>query len=57
MYFQVKVEVRCVFLKLGSVDTVGEKFSADAFVQAKWREPLLDAKSMAVSTHHNLISI
>ena len=43
------VHVRCVFLKIGSVDTVNEKFAADVFVQAKWREGALDAKSMAVS--------
>ncbi len=47
--FQRIVYVRCVFLKIGSVDTVKEKFAADVFVQAKWREVALDTKSVVVS--------
>jgi len=38
----VTVFVRTVFLKLGEIDTGKECFAADIFVQAKWREPLLD---------------
>ena len=47
--FQAIVFVRCVFLKIGTVDTVNEKFAADVFVQARWREGALDAKALAVS--------
>jgi hypothetical protein len=34
-------------MKLGEIDTVKEKFSADVFVQARWREPTLDGKDNA----------
>ena len=37
--------IRVVFLKLGEIDTVKECFTAEAFIQAKWREPLLDYKA------------
>ncbi len=37
------VTVRVVFLKIGEIETVKECFSAEAFIQAKWREPALDA--------------
>lgn len=36
------VYIRVVFLKLGEIDTMKENFAADAFIQAKWREPELD---------------
>ena len=39
------VEVRIVFLKIGEIDTLKEQYSADAFIQSRWREPLLDGKS------------
>ncbi|TGZ62796.1 hypothetical protein CRM22_007218 [Opisthorchis felineus] len=42
---QVVVEVRVVFLKIGEIDTLKEIYHADAFIQAKWREPRLDGKS------------
>lgn len=32
------------FLKIGEIDTLKETFSADVYVQAKWREPNLDSK-------------
>ncbi|RTG83405.1 uncharacterized protein DC041_0012679 [Schistosoma bovis] len=38
----VAVEVRVVFLKIGEIDTLKELYYADAFLQAKWREPKLD---------------
>ena len=38
-----------VFLKLGEIDTMKENFAADAFVQAKWREPLFDGHLEIVS--------
>lgn len=41
-FVQVDVFVRVVFLKIGEIKTVEEKFHADVFIQAKWREPLLD---------------
>lgn len=39
---KVTVTVRVVFLKIGEIETIKECFSAEAFVQAKWREPALD---------------
>ncbi|VDL89434.1 unnamed protein product [Schistocephalus solidus] len=41
---KVIVEVRVVFLKIGEIDTLKEYYQADAFIQAKWREPKLDGK-------------
>jgi len=34
-------------MKLGEIDTIKETFSADVFIQARWREPRLDGKQMA----------
>ena len=36
------MEVRIVFLRIGEIDTQKEKYTADVFLQAKWREPKLD---------------
>ena len=44
MYIQV------VFIKLGEIDTVKETFSADVFIQARWREPTLDGNDKAKTT-------
>ncbi|GFS23764.1 gamma-aminobutyric acid receptor subunit gamma-2 [Elysia marginata] len=30
-------------MKIGEIDTVKEKFDADVFIQARWREPALDS--------------
>ena len=38
-----------VFLKIGEIDTMKENFAADAFVQAKWREPAFDGMVDIVS--------
>ena len=46
--FQVTVSIRVVFVKVGEIDTLKETFSADTFIQAKWREPDLDGKRHAV---------
>lgn len=42
MYLQVPVFIRTVFLKVGEIDTIKETFSADVYIQARWREPLFD---------------
>jgi hypothetical protein len=39
--FQVSVELRLVFLKIGEIDTLKEQFQAEAFIQARWSEPSL----------------
>jgi hypothetical protein len=39
---QKTVYIRVVFMKLGEIDTVKETFTADVFIQARWREPKLD---------------
>jgi len=45
--FQTTVYVQVVFMKLGEIDTIKETFSADVFIQARWREPRLDGSQMA----------
>ncbi|VDP22881.1 unnamed protein product [Echinostoma caproni] len=45
MVQNVEVEVRVVFLKIGEIDTLKELYYADAFIQAKWREPKLDERT------------
>ncbi|CAH8490440.1 unnamed protein product [Schistosoma rodhaini] len=42
---KVTVQIRVVFLKIGEIDTLKEIYHADAFIQAKWREPRLDGKT------------
>uniref|UniRef100_A0A1I8GSY0 Neur_chan_LBD domain-containing protein n=1 Tax=Macrostomum lignano TaxID=282301 RepID=A0A1I8GSY0_9PLAT len=42
---KVVVEIRVVFLKIGEIDTLKELYHADAFIQAKWKEPLLEGRS------------
>ncbi|CAH8444246.1 unnamed protein product [Dicrocoelium dendriticum] len=42
---QVVVEIRVVFLKVGEIDTLKEIYHADAFIQAKWKEPRLEGKT------------
>ena len=39
--FQITVELRLVFLKIGEIDTLKEQFQAEAFIQARWSEPSL----------------
>ena len=46
---QEKVFVRVVFLKIGEINTVAETFSAEVFIQARWREPLFDNNLHLVS--------
>jgi hypothetical protein len=31
-------------MKVGSIDTIHDRFSAEVLVQTRWREPLLDGK-------------
>lgn len=49
LLIQVPVYVRVVFLKIGEIDTLKEKYSADVYIQARWREPALDGKTHLVS--------
>ncbi len=44
IYFQETVVVKVVFLKIGEIDTVKEHFDADIYIEARWREPLLDGR-------------
>ena len=44
------VYIQVVFIKLGEIDTVKETFSADVFVQARWREPMFDGQCKARTT-------
>ncbi len=39
------VEIRAVFLKIGDIDTLNEKFYAEVFIEAKWVDFSLDASS------------
>lgn len=47
---QKVVYIQVVFIKLGEIDTVKETFSADVFVQARWREPTFDGDHTARTT-------
>ena len=40
--FQVTVEVKCTFLKIWDVDTLTQKYNGEVFIQAKWRDPLIN---------------
>lgn len=40
-----QVFVKVSFLKIGEIDTLKETFSADVYIQSRWREPLLDKLS------------
>jgi len=51
---QVVIKVRTIFLKVGEIDTMKDRFAADVFVQAKWREPMLDHKLEMVSVPERL---
>ncbi|TNN06088.1 hypothetical protein EWB00_008605 [Schistosoma japonicum] len=42
-FTEARVELVLIFVKVGQVDTVNERYQADIFLQARWREPLLDA--------------
>uniref|UniRef100_A0A1I8JRN7 Spondin domain-containing protein n=1 Tax=Macrostomum lignano TaxID=282301 RepID=A0A1I8JRN7_9PLAT len=48
--FDVVVEIRVVFLKIGEIDTLKELYHADAFIQAKWKEPLLEGRGAEPET-------
>ena len=43
---KVKVEIRIVFLKIGEIDTVKEQFQAEAFIEARWKEPSLKIEEL-----------
>ena len=43
-----KVYVTVVFLKIGQIETIKEYFEADVYLQAKWREPVLDNTEVRV---------
>ncbi|XP_060558061.1 acetylcholine-gated ion channel acc-4-like [Ruditapes philippinarum] len=45
------VYVTVTFLKLGEIDTIKEYFEADVYIQARWREPLLDNTKTTVSDY------
>jgi len=38
----VVVQCRVVFLKIGEIETIKERYNGEAFIQLKWREPELD---------------
>jgi len=38
----VKVYCRILFLRMGEIQTVKERYNAEVFIQARWREPLLE---------------
>ena len=40
-------------MKLGEIDTVKETFTADVFIQARWREPSLDDRNNS----HNEVTL
>lgn len=59
-FLQVTVSVRVIFMKLGTIDTIHDRFSADVTVLSKWREPALDNRKQVADdnllsqlTHHS----
>ena len=50
LWWQTTVYVQVVFMKLGEIDTIKETFSADVYIQARWREPRLDGSHTAKNT-------
>ena len=44
-----KVYVKVVILKIGEIETIKEYFEADVFIQARWREPVLDNTQVMLS--------
>ena len=45
LFFQVPVFVRIVFLKIGVIDTIHDRYNRQKFlIQTKWREPTLDGR-------------
>ncbi len=40
------VEVYIVFLKVGEIDNVKERFQADAYIEARWEDNTVEAKHM-----------
>jgi hypothetical protein len=43
---QTPVTIRVMFMKIGSIDTIHDRYSADIMIQTKWREPSLDGKKI-----------
>ncbi|PVD30719.1 hypothetical protein C0Q70_09994 [Pomacea canaliculata] len=42
---QVKVEMKATFMKVMDIDTLSQQFEAEAFIQAKWEEPIFSGMS------------
>ena len=40
--FSTQVFVRVLFLKMGEIQTIKERYSAEVYVESRWREPTLD---------------
>ena len=38
------MKIKITFLKIGAIDTIKDRFSADIMVISKWREMSLDGK-------------
>ena len=47
--------IRVVFLKIGEIDTLKEKYAADVFIQARWHDSDLDGRTDLVGSNssHN----
>jgi len=41
----VKVYCRVLILRMGEIQTIKERYNAEVFIQARWREPVLDSLS------------
>lgn len=54
---KVIVKLRVIVLKVGDIDTLRDKFTAEAFIQAKWREPALDGKIKMVNNLFVMINL
>lgn len=49
-----EVEIRVIFLRIGDIDTLNEKFFAEILIESKWEEPKLVEEFTHI--HNNLLA-
>ena len=49
-WFQ-NVQIRVVFLRIIDIDTVGQQFEAEVYIEARWTEKKFQGRSMMVYLH------
>ena len=51
----IEVRVRCIFLRVGEIDTLNERYTSEIFFEASWyaADPKIDAKYDPQAGHFN----